>query len=123
MIVVTGTAEAQAAIAAIIKALGADGALGKAVEAATATYREGTAQRADVDTGTYAGAQQLEYAALLGRVFTGDARNPISGEAASTYAPYEEARGGGHAAYQQTFAGDTAKAIDAAKAALLAVLP
>ena len=123
MIVVTGAAEAQAAIAAIIKALGADGALGKAVEAATATYREGTAQRADVDTGTYAGAQQLEYAALLGRVFTGDARNPISGEAASTYAPYEEARGGSHAAYQQTFAGDTAKAIDAARATLLAVLP
>lgn len=82
-----------------------------------------SAQRAHVDTGTYAGAQEVEYAALFGRVYTGDARNPISGEAASTYAPYEEARGGAHAAYQQTFADDTAKAIDAAKAALLAVLP
>lgn len=123
MIVVTGTAEAQAAIAAILKALGSGGALGKAVEAATTTYREGTAQRAHVDTGTFAGAQEVEYAALLGRVYTGDARNPISGEPASTYAPYEEARGGGHAAYQQTFAGDTPKAIDAAKATLLAALP
>ena len=123
MIVVTGAAEAQAAVTAILKALGANGGLGKAVEAATTTYREGTAQRAHVDTGTYAGAQELEYAALLGTVYTGDARNPISGEAASTYAPYEEARGGGHAAYQQTFAGDTAKAIDAAQAVLLAALP
>ena len=81
------------------------------------------AQRADVDTGTYAGAQQLEYAALLGRVFTGDARNPISGQAASSYAPYEEARGGSHAAYQQTVAQDGEQAIHAALGVLIAALP
>ena len=123
MIVVTGAAEAQAAIAAILKALGSGGALGKAVEAATDIFHAGTTSRVHMDTGTYMRAQEVEYTALLGRVFTGDARNPISGEAASTYAPYEEARGGSHAAYQQTFAGDTTKAIDAARATLLAVLP
>jgi hypothetical protein len=123
MIVVTGAAEAQAAILKIIQSLGANGALPKAIQAATEVLRQGTAQRAHVDTGTYAGAQELDYANLLGRVYTGDARNPISGEAASTYAPYEEARGGGHAAYQQTYGQDSAKALDAASATLLAALP
>ena len=83
------------------------GALGQAVTEATAAYAQGTASRAHRDTGTMVGAQTAEVSGLMGKVYTASATNPRSGQSASTYAPYEEARGGSHAFYNATFQQDT----------------
>lgn len=84
-----------------------NGALSKAVASATQAYADGTQRRAHRDTGTMASAQTAEVTGLLGRVYTANASNPKTGQAASVYAPAEEARGGAHAFYAPTFAQDT----------------
>jgi hypothetical protein len=52
---------------------------------------------------------------LSGRIYTASNRNPKGGTAASTYGPYEEARGGAHAAYANTFKGDAPGVMNAIK--------
>lgn len=84
-----------------------NGALSKAVAYATQAYAEGTQRRAHRDTGTMAGAQTAEVSGLMGRVYTANASNPKTGQAASVYAPYEEARGSAHAFYNTTYQQDT----------------
>lgn len=84
-----------------------NGALSKAVASATQAYAEGTQRRAHRDTGTMSSAQTAEVSGLMGRVYTANASNPKTGQAASVYAPYEEARGSAHAFYNPTFQQDT----------------
>lgn len=99
------------------------GALGKAVAQATQAYAQGTARNAHRDTGTMAGAQAAEVSGLMGRVYTASASNPRTGQAASTYAPYEEARGGAHAFYNQTYQQDTPRIMGEVEKLLLGALP
>ena len=59
----------------------------------------------------------------MGKVYTASATNPRSGQSASTYAPYEEARGGSHAFYNVTFQQDTPRIGMAALQHILGSLP
>lgn len=122
-IVVQGYQELQAANRKLIAAVTPSGALGKAVIDATTILREGTAARAHKVTGTYSASQMVKVDGLLGMVYTASNRNPVSGTAASTYGPFEEARGGSHAAYQQTVTQDGPRALGAAVATVIAALP
>ena len=99
------------------------GALGKAVAQATQAYAQGTARNAHRDTGTMAGAQTAEVSGLMGRVYTASASNPKTGQAASTYAPYEEGRGGPHAFYNTTYQQDTPRIVSDVEKLLLGALP
>lgn len=99
------------------------GALGKAVAAATQAYAQGTARNAHRDTGTMAGAQTAEVSGLMGRVYTASASNPRTGQAASTYAPYEEGRGGPHAFYNTTYQQDTPRVVADIDQLLRSALP
>ena len=99
------------------------GALGKAVAAATQAYAEGTQRRAHRDTGTMAGAQTAEVSGLMGKVYTASASNPKTGQAASTYAPYEEGRGGPHAFYNTTYQQDTPRIVADIDQLLRSALP
>ena len=101
----------------------AGGALGKAVAAATQAYAQGTARNAHRDTGTMAGAQTAEVSGLMGRVYTASASNPRTGQAASTYAPYEEGRGGPHAFYNTTYQQDTPRIVADIDQLLRSALP
>jgi len=99
------------------------GALGKAVAQATQAYAEGTQRRAHRDTGTMAGAQTAEVSGLMGKVYTASASNPKTGQAASTYAPYEEGRGGPHAFYNTTYQQDTPRIVADIDQLLRSALP
>ena len=99
------------------------GALGQAVAQATQAYAQGTARNARRDTGTMAGAQTAEVSGLMGRVYTASASNPKTGQAASTYAPYEEGRGGPHAFYNQTYQQDTPRIVADIDQLLRSALP
>jgi hypothetical protein len=99
------------------------GALGKAVAAATQAYAQGTARNAHRDTGTMAGAQTAEVSGLMGRVYTASTSNPKTGLAASTYAPYEEGRGGPHAFYNTTYQQDTPRILGDVEQILFGALP
>ena len=99
------------------------GALGQAVAQATQADAQGTARNAHRDTGTMAGAQTAEVSGLMGRVYTASASNPKTGQAASTYAPYEEGRGGPHAFYNQTYQQDTPRIMGEGEKLLLGALP
>lgn len=100
-----------------------NGALSKAVAYATQAYAEGTQRRAHRDTGTMAGAQTAEVSGLMGRVYTANASNPRTGQTASTYAPYEEGRGGPHAFYNTTYQQDTPRIISDVDQLLRSALP
>lgn len=90
---------------------------------ATRAYAEGTQRRAHRDTGTMAGAQTAEVSGLMGKVYTASASNPRTGQAASTYAPYEEGRGGPHAFYNTAYQQDTPRIIGEVEQILLGALP
>ena len=100
-----------------------NGALGRTVAQATRAYAEGTQRRAHRDTGTMAGAQTAEVSGLMGRVYTASASNPRTGQAASTYAPYEEGRGGPHAFYNTTYQQDTPRIVADIDQLLRSALP
>ena len=99
------------------------GTLGRAVAQATRAYAEGTQRRAHRDTGTMAGAQTAEVSGLMGKVYTASASNPKTGQAASTYAPYEEGRGGPHAFYNTTYQQDTPRIVADIDQLLRSALP
>jgi hypothetical protein len=103
---VQGLEKIQAARMQLIYAMQPNGALGKAVLLGTTQMFRGVQTRIHRDTGTYAAAQIPKVNGLKGMVYTGAYKNPKSGQAASVYGPFEEARGGGHAAYANTFKGD-----------------
>lgn len=120
---VQGFEQLQAANRQLVAAMQPSGPLGKAVIQATTVLRAGTAARAHRDTGTFAASQMVAVSGLVGTVFTASNRNPKSGVAASTYGPFEEARGGSHAAYRQTVTQDATKALTEAAAIIIQALP
>lgn len=103
---VRGLEKIQAARLQLLKAMEPQGAFGRAVLYATTELAQGVMERIHVDTGTYRAAQIPRVQGLVGRVYTGAYRNPKSGTPASVYGPYEEARGGSHAAYANTYKSD-----------------
>lgn len=105
-VVVQGYEAIQNANRKLLEAMKPSGGLGKAVLYGTVQMQRGVITRAHRDTGTYASAQTADARGLSGQVYTASNRNPKSGEAASAYGPYEEARGGSHAAYGTTFRSD-----------------
>ncbi len=122
-ITVQGYEQIQAAQRKLLEALKPNGALGKAVLYGTVQMQRGVTTRVHRDTGTYAASQMGDVQGLAGRVYTAGNRNPESGEPASAYGPYEEARGGGHAAYGTTFTSDAPGVIADAIKIILAELP
>ena len=105
-VIVQGYEQIQAAKLKLLEDMKPSGALGKAVLYGAQQFQKGTASRVHRDTGTYAASQTAEVQGLVGRVYTASNSNPKSGAAASTYGPFEEARGGSHAAYATTFKTD-----------------
>jgi hypothetical protein len=103
---VQGLEKIQQARMRLIADMQPSGGLGKAVLYGTTQMFRGVQTRIHRDTGTYAAAQIPKVDGLKGSVRTGAYKNPKSGQSASVYGPYEEARGGGHAAYANTFKGD-----------------
>lgn len=101
--IVQGYEQLQVAAQKLLEAVKPSGGLGKAVVYATGEYQKGVQGRAHVDTGTYKSSITPDVQGLTGRVYTAANRNPRSGASASTYGPYEEARGGSHAAYGATY--------------------
>lgn len=99
------------------------GGLGGAVAYATKVYSQTLQHAVHVDTGTYSAAQTYQVDGLTGRAFTSDKTNPKTGQAASVYGPYEEARGGGHAAYGTTYQRDTPRIVGEALTILVGSLP
>jgi len=99
-----GLQEAQRAMWRALAAVKPDGALGRAVHGAIQeffTYKE---QITHVDTGTYRGAETVQFSGLRGVLFTSpSAVNPRSGGRRPVeYQEYEERRGGSHAAWART---------------------
>ena len=115
---VQGLEKIQAARLRLIQEMQPDGALGKAVVYGTLAMQKGLVSRIHRDTGTYAAAQITNVHGLVGRIYTGAYRNPRSGQSASAYGPYEEARGGSHAAYGTTYR-EESPAIEARAIALV----
>lgn len=120
---VKGLEKIQAGRMQLIYAMQPQGALGKAVLYGTVQMFRGVQTRIHRDTGTYAAAQIPKVDGLHGMVRTGNYKNPKSGQSAAVYGPYEEARGGGHAAYANTFKGDAPGVMEDAIKIVIASLP
>jgi len=122
-VTVQGYQQLQAAFEKIVADMRPNGGLGRAVLYATQQYQAGVKGRAHVDTGTYQSSITPDVQGLMGRVYTAANRNPKSGAAASVYGPYEERRGGSHAAYGLTFQQDTPRIAGEAIRIVVAELP
>jgi hypothetical protein len=120
---VQGLEKIQAARLKLLKAMEPSGAFGRAVLYATTELFEGVQGRIHVDTGTYRAAQIPKVQGLVDQIYTGAYRNPKSGTAASVYGPYEEARGGSHAAYANTVRSDAPGVLGQAAKLVIEDLP
>jgi len=120
---VKGYEQLQAANRKLIAAVQPGGALGKAIVYGTQQLQQGVAERAHRNTGTYASSQMADVQGLVGHVYTASNRNPKSGQAASVYGPYEEARGGSHAAYGNTVRSDAPGVMAEAVKLVIEALP
>ena len=100
---IAGLQRAQAANAETIAALRPSGALGRAVQWATATAHRYAVGLNPVDTGAWRASHRMQVAGTRGRIFleTG-ARNPRSGTPVTQYAGVWEARAGRYAIYKRT---------------------
>jgi len=122
-VTVQGFEAIQNANRKLLESMKPSGALGKAVLYGTVQMQRGVITRAHTDTGTYKASQKGDVQGLTGRVYTASNRNPKSGAFASAYGPYEEARGGSHAAYANTFKGDAPGVMGDAIKIVIAELP
>lgn len=122
-VIVQGYEAIQAANQKLIADMKPTGALGKAVLYGAQQFQKGVQSRAHVDTGTYKASQMADAQGLVGRAYTASNRNPKSGASASTYGPYEEARGGAHAAYATTFRTDAPGVMASAIGLIVSELP
>lgn len=120
---VQGLEKIQAARLKLLQDMQPSGGLGKAVLYGTLQMQKGLAGRIHVDTGTYKAAQVTNVHGLVGRTYTAAYRNPKSGTPAGVYGPYEEARGGSHAAYANTFNQDGQRVLNEAGQIVIAELP
>ena len=99
----TGDQALTRTLGRISMAVSPAGGLGRAVQATGEALQRYAAQVTHVETGTLAGSHRFTLLGdAAGRVAPGPDRNPRSGQPASRYAPYEHARGGGHAFYERT---------------------
>ena len=120
---IQGLEKIQAARLKLLQDMQPSGALGKAVLYATTELYSGVKGRIHKDTGTYSAAQIVKVSGLVGQVYTGAYSNPKSGTAASVYGPYEEARGGSHATYSNTYQQDGVRIAETAGAMIVKELP
>lgn len=120
---VLGYQELQNANRKLLEAMRPSGGLGKAVLYGTVQMQRGVISRTHVDTGTLKASQMGDVQGLSGRVYTASNRNPKSGASASTYGPFEERRGGSHAAYANTFKGDAPGVMGDAIKIIISELP
>lgn len=117
---ITGLQEAQAMNNRAIAALRPEGALGKAVQAATADVQRWAVIYTHVDTGALRASHRMEVGGVRGRVYIGGGSNPRSGLATAVYGPVEHARGGSHAFYDRVVS-EQGDAIVARAAGLVSV--
>ena len=120
---IIGLPELQVAAQKLRQAMAVGGGLGGAVAYATKAYGEGLRSAVHADTGTYQAAQAVEVSGLVGRAYTSDKRNPRSGQSAAAYGPYEESRGGSHAAYATTYGQQSPRIAGEALTILIGALP
>lgn len=102
---IRGLQEAQQANQRRLAELKPSGALGRAVQYATATLQRHAIGITHVDTGSLRASHRmrLEAGGLRGVIFIDPgAVNPRSGQKTSVYGPHEHARGGSHAFYART---------------------
>lgn len=97
--IIKGFEEIQEAHRKLVYEMSPRGAFGRANQKATLDLMRAVRVRAHVDTGTYRSSIVAEFDGLFGRVYVAPNRNPKSGQLASVYGQYEEARGGSHAAF------------------------
>lgn len=102
---VQGKQEVQLALVQAFAAVQPDGALGKAVKAATSSVFAGVYGRTHEDTGTLRAAVRLSMEGTMGRVYNASLKNPRSGARTSVYGPIREALDG---MYRDTFTEDGA---------------
>jgi hypothetical protein len=107
---VLGYQEVQEAARKLVYATKPQGAFGRANQQATLALMRGVRARAHRDTGTYAASIVAEFDGLFGRVYVAPNANPKSGQLASVYGAYEEARGGSHAAFANAYEQDGQRA-------------
>lgn len=104
---IRGLQEAQQANQRRLAELKPSGALGRAVQYATATLQRHAIGVTHVDTGSLRASHRmrLEAGGLRGVIYIDpSAVNPRSGQKTSVYGPAEHARGGSHAFYARTVA-------------------
>lgn len=104
---IKGLQEAQQANQRRLAELKPSGALGRAVQYATATLQRHAIGITHVDTGSLRASHRmrLEAGGLRGVIYIDpSAVNPRSGQKTSIYGPVEHARGGSHAFYARTVA-------------------
>ena len=117
---ISGLQEAQAMNNRATAALRPEGALGKAVQQATADAHRWAVIYTHFDTGALRASHRMEVGGVRGRVYIGAGSNPRSGQATSVYGPYEHARGGSHAFYGRVVS-EQGQAIAQRAAGLVAV--
>ncbi|MFA9204999.1 MAG: hypothetical protein ACEQSH_00940 [Bacteroidia bacterium] len=120
---IKGYAEIQEANRKLVYATKPQGAFGAANKYATLQLMRGVRVRAHVDTGTYRSSISAEFNGLYGRVYVAPNRNPKGGGLASVYGAYEEARGGGHAAFANATSQDGDRAAQAGIQIMIEALP
>lgn len=107
-----------------IAALKPASGLGRAVKFAVAEGHRYLVSIVHVDTGAYRASNRMEVEGDRGRIYVDPgARNPRSKQLVADYAPEEEARGGGHAAYARTVAEMNSRVLDRAVQYLQRELP
>jgi hypothetical protein len=102
---IKGLQEAQQANQRRLAELKPTGALGRAIQYATATLQRHAIGVTHVDTGSLRASHRmrLEAGGLRGVIYIDpSAVNPRSGQKTSVYGPHEHARGGSHAFYART---------------------
>ena len=122
---IQGVQRAQYAALQVVRAVKPEGALGRAVKfLATGTHMR-LVTLTHVDTGTLRASELIRMDNLLHYTVYNNpaARNPRSRAYAASYASIEEARGGSHAAWQQTYEYAAASLAPRALAMVIGELP
>ena len=101
-VTIQGIQEAQRANQQIIVALQPSGALGRAIQYATAQAHRYAVGITHVDTGALRASHRMEFTGLRGVVYIDQGSINPNGARPGVYGPIEHARGGSHAFYART---------------------
>jgi hypothetical protein len=96
---IRGIQEAQRDNLKLIAAMRPEGALGRAVKAATVRAHLGAVRKTHVLTGALRASHRIVLQGLEGRVYIDPGSVNPKGDRPAQYGPVEEARGGSHAFY------------------------